>query len=586
MNETVSAKNFFEKALINIQENNLNDAEKNLLKALKILPDRFSINFNLAIVYFKKKQFNQSINVFKKILKLNITNEELYDTYDLLSKAYENKKELLNSLIFKRKCLKLKTSKENFKETANLATRINFYYLSNIILSKAYKETKDKFFLIQKELNTKYIFKTNEENDRIRKNILKFISNCSNNNKESINLTTDNLINHPTFIHSYNNYNNRDFIKKIVIFLKKIYSINDDNLLKQKNLKKNIGFFSEFFTDHTIGKLFYGLISKLDKNYFNIKIFHTLRTKPGDLKTLFDLNFETHTLPQKHQEKIDFIKKFNLDIAFFPDIGMSTELYFLSLYKIATKQITSWGHPESTENSSVDYFLSSALLEKNYDSTLNHYSEKVLLPEHLPMFFFKPKISFKKKIFKKKLYCCSQTMIKMHPDFDEIIIKIIKKDPKSKILFIKDKDKILYKFFKNRLIKKDKNIIKNIYFINPLTGEDFIHLCGISSVLLDPLYFGSGNTFHESMFYGTPTISLPTEFMRSRIVLAAYKQMKIDYKKFIASDLDDYVNKAIYFANNPDENEKIKDKLRNAADKYLYENENAAKEIDILLKNL
>ena len=586
MNETVSAKKFFEKALINIQENNLYFAEENLLKAIKILPDRFSINFNLAIVYLKKKQFDKSINIFKKILKLNITNEELYQTYDHLSKAYEIKKELLNSLIFKRKCLKLKENKKNFKETANLATRINFYYLSNIILSKAYKVTKDKFFLVQKELNTKYIFKTNEEINKIRKNILKFISNSLNDNRKDINLTTDNLINYPTFIHSYNNCNNREFIKKIVFFLKKIYLVNDNNLLKKNNKKKNIGFFSEFFTDHTIGKLFYGLISKLDKNYFNIKIFHTLSTKSGNLKTLFDFNFETHVLPQKNQEKIDFIKKFNLDIAFFPDIGMSTELYFLSLYKIASKQITSWGHPESTGNSSVDYFLSSALLEKNYDNLLHNYSEKVLLPEHLPMFYFKPKISFKKKFFKKKLYCCSQTMIKMHPDFDEIIIKIIKKDPKSKILFIKDTDKILYKFFKNRLTKKDKNIIKNIYFINPLTKENFIHLCGISSVLLDPLYFGSGNSFHESMFYGTPTISLPTEFMRSRIVLGAYKQMRVDYKKFIASDLDDYVNKAIYFANNPNENEKIKDELRNAADKYLYENENAAKEIDIILKNL
>ena len=47
--------------------------------------------------------------------------------------------------------------------------------------------------------------------------------------------------------------------------------------------------------------------------------------------------------------------------------------------------------------------------------------------------------------------------------------------------------------------------------------EDFLSLIKISDVLLDPFYFGSGNSFHESMYYGTPTVTKPTNYMKSRL---------------------------------------------------------------------
>ena len=47
-------------------------------------------------------------------------------------------------------------------------------------------------------------------------------------------------------------------------------------------------------------------------------------------------------------------------------------LYFLSYLKLAKKQITSWGHPETTGNETIDYFLTSKLLESpNSEKKLN-----------------------------------------------------------------------------------------------------------------------------------------------------------------------------------------------------------------------
>ena len=67
-------------------------------------------------------------------------------------------------------------------------------------------------------------------------------------------------------------------------------------------------------------------------------------------------------------------------------------------------------------------------------------------------------------------------------------------------------------------------------------------------MVLDPLYFGAGNSFHESMVYGTPTITMPTKFIKSRIVNAAYIQMEIDNPPVVGNKKE-YVELAIDIAN-------------------------------------
>ena len=69
---------------------------------------------------------------------------------------------------------------------------------------------------------------------------------------------------------------------------------------------------------------------------------------------------------------------------------MSSEFYYLSFIRFAKIQITTWGHPITTSNESIDYFLSSKLLETN--DAQKRFSEKLILSDYLPMYFYKPKI--------------------------------------------------------------------------------------------------------------------------------------------------------------------------------------------------
>ena len=401
------------------------------------------------------------------------------------------------------------------------------------------------------------------------------------------------MIDPPIFNISYDYKENLDINKKIVKLYRKFYpELNQSFINEKKNNKIRIGFLSEFFTNHTIGKLYRGIIFKLDPKKFDIFIFHSKHTvKSSFYKQFLEgeilSNLVNITLPNNFDEKIQSINRKNLDIVFFPDIGMSTEFYYLSFIRFAKIQITSWGHPVTTGNKSIDYFLSSKLLETQ--EAQKNYSENLLLSNYLPMYFYKPVINKKlnkDELIKKNIYFCSQTLIKIHPHFDNIIKKILDEDKKAKILFIKDKNEILSK----KLFERLKRIIPfktdQITFLEQLSLENYINKCGTSSVLLDPLYFGSGNSFHESMFYGTPTVTLPTENLKSRIVLGAYKQMQISEPP-IVKNIDEYVDKAVKIANR--DNKTMYDNkilYSQCAGKYLYENQKFILEFEEILENL
>ena len=554
------AKIFFEKALKFFNEKKFDLVEKNFEDALKLAPGRVSILENLASIYLINKKFEKSENALIELDKKGVNNDKLDEI----------------------KFYVLKNLKKN-------------HDLENFLKEKNYFKDKNKKIYINSKLLYPEFFSNDDEIVHARKNLEKNINEL--NQSKDLDLKLDGeMLEPPIFNLSYDQYENLEINTKIVQILRKIYPEVNQNYKNKSTDKLNekikIGFISEFFSNHTIAKLFKGIIFNLDKNKFEPFIFHSYKTEKSPIFQEF-INHEINSdlknivLSKNFQKNIEEIQRTNLDIIFFPDIGMSSEFYYLSFIRFAKTQITSWGHPITTGNDSIDYFLSSKLLET--ENSQKKFSEKLILSDYLPMYFYKPKIQKKlldDQMIKKNVYFCSQNLMKFHPHFDEIIAKILSKDKKAKILFIKDKSEILSKkiidrFKKNSLIDFDR-----INFLGKMSVEEYINLCGSSSVLLDTLYFGAGNSFHESMFYGTPTVSMPTENLKSRIVLGAYKQMQIENPPIVNS-IDDYVETSVDIANkNPSEMLELKKYFQKQANTHLFENKNFLDEINHIFKNL
>ena len=553
------AKKYFEKALNYYKEKKFDLVEENFEAALKFAPERVSILENLASIYFLNKKFKKSDEVINKLNNLGIVNDKLDEIKFYVLKKLEKFDELFIFL-----------KKKNY-----------------------FKNVNKKIYIASKLLYPSF-FNTAESIDSARFNLDKNIDEL--NSYEDLNLSLDGeMIDPPIFNLSYDQYENLDLNKKIVNILRKIYpELNQNSVIKDKNINKRIriGFISEFFSNHTIGKLFKGMIFHLDKKKFEIIVFHSHKTDRSPIfKEFLDAEINRGIrniiLPKNFQQSVDQIHSENLDLVFFPDIGMSTEFYYLSFIRFAKIQVTSWGHPISSSNVSIDYFLSSKLLET--ENTEKRFSEKIILSDYLPMYFYKPKIKNAlndDEIVKKNIYFCSQNLIKVHPHFDEIVSKILIKDKKAKILFVKDKNEIKFKKLIERMSKNHLLDSNRVSFLGKMGVEEYINLCGSSSILLDTLYFGAGNSFHESMFYGTPTVSMPTDNLKSRIVLGAYNQMQIE-KPPIVTSIDEYVDCAVEFANlEKNKMLELKKYFQKRANDYLFENKEFIKNINNILENL
>lgn len=546
----------FKDALRDLENKNFIIAKKKFLNLLKSYPENINLLKNLSLAYFKNLEFFQARKIIYKIINNGNKDKQIIEFLLLILKKLDRADEII------------KIINENLN-----------------IINPKYK--------LLSTYERPIIPSSNEEIETIRKNTIENIDKIL---KENINtITVDkNYLDPPIFSYSYDNYNNLEISKKFYNLFKKFYiDLNENLKIKKINKTKKIciGFVSEFLNNHTIEKLFKGLIISLDPQIFDIKLFYINDksvNKDFFSQEISAKNFVTIKLPSSLKDKAQIILNQNLDILFYPDIGMSSKTYYLTFFRLAQKQITSWGHPETTGNPNIDYFLSSNLLEIDISKAQKHYSEKLILSDYLPMYFYKPKINplNNDEISKKNIYSCPQTLFKIHPDFDDIILKILKKDSKAKFFLINDNDKILSKKIFERLKKKDSANLERLFFLDKMSNENYIHHCGRASVLLDPLYFGAGNSFHESMFYGTQTVSMPTNFLKSRIVLGAYKQMNINEPP-IVNNTEDYIDMTIFLANMSAKSILERKKYyAECAENNLFTNEKALKSIEKILINI
>ena len=549
-----SSEILFQKGIDYFKNKNFKESEKCFENLKNILPSNKDVLKNLIICYFQNKKFESCEKTIEEMLTLGHKESKLIELLLLILKQQDKADKILK------------------------------------LIAKEKKNINPKYNLLEK-FERSAIPMSNEELDDFRQKTLNKVDGAIAEN--AINLKIDeHLLDPPLFYYSYENKNNLELSKKLHILIKNSYPELQQNFQIEniKNKKIKIGFISEFFFNHTISKLFKGLILGLDTSIFDINIFHLDGNKGLDHEFLEHEKknlLKIIPLPKDFNKKVDMILKEKLDTIFYPDIGFSSKLYHLSFLKLAKIQITSWGHPETTGNPNIDYFLSSKLLEINFNDAQKHYSEKLLLCDFLPMYYSKPKIKriSDEDLQSNNVYSCPQTMFKLHPDFDEIILKICKEDKKAKIYFIKSKEEIFSKKIFERLKKKMPNFINQIFFIDSLSGEEYINHCGRASVLLDPFYFGAGNSFHESMFYGTATVTMPTNFLRGKIVEGAYKQLEI-IEPPIVKTVDEYVSSAIELANlNPKKMLEQKKYYEKCADKNLFENKKALQSFqDILIK--
>ena len=590
-NNKKKAENLFIEGLNKLKNKDFLNAKTLFFSASQLFPERTSILYNLALSHYYLEEKIDSINILKKIILADSTD---FDSIKLLLIILLDQNRF-NEILEITYNLDTKTEEKYKNDILDL-----FYEITSKLLVVGDLDINQKFYkkylsLDQKNLETylESLFIVSSiyiDNAKFNSSRSKFQENLENIKDLEINnyKKKDRFPRIMTFYLSYNNENNLPILKKFTQNISKLYPVLNMQLnLKYSSLmsKIRIGFVSEFLTDHTIGKLFSSLILELDANKFDVTVFHSSKTKNGYIKKLIDLKVRTVNLPSLLKDKIKVLENAKLDIVFYTDIGMSGDLYYLTFYRFAKFQINTWGHPETSGNNNIDYFLSNEMSE-SYDSS-KYYSEKLIKFKNFNIYCDTPR--FNNKEFKynfpqnKNIYFCPQTIFKLVPDFDEVLKGIIDLDQKALIFFIKDSYHHQYKIFLQR-IKNKKIDLDKIIFLDRLSQSEFIYLCGKSDVLLDPLYFGAGNSFMETFLYPAPLVTCPGTFLRSRLALGLYKQLNVQDAP-ICKSTNDYVFKAVELANNKKNNILIREQISEKG-KFFFKNKNVLTEYENFFLNL
>ncbi len=347
-----------------------------------------------------------------------------------------------------------------------------------------------------------------------------------------------------------------------------------------------IGFVSRYFFNHTIGKLNAGLIHQLSSQLFEVVVMRfpgNDHDKVADfIRQGADSNFTLAVdLPTARRQIADL----ELDVLYYPEIGMDMRTYLLAFSRLAPVQCVSWGHPVTTGIPNVDYFLSSADLEP--EGADGHYTERLVKLKSLTAYYYRPMLAppaLTRADFglspDDTLYVCPQTLFKIHPDFDAILGGILRADPRGRVIFLKGLESNFSVLLTQRFKRTLPDVVERILFLDWQPADRFLHLLANCDVMLDPVRFGGGNTSLEGFAVGIPIVTLAGGFLRTRLTYAMYRTMGLD--DCVASNPDDYVRRAVHLGVDPDYRQLVRDRIlsRNAV---LYESADAVHELERFL---
>ena len=351
---------------------------------------------------------------------------------------------------------------------------------------------------------------------------------------------------------------------------------------KSQHKKIRVGFVSAHLGSHTIGKLNYGLISGLNRNKFKIFIFHlgTDKRKTDQIRDKFRNNVdEIFFLKPTLTAMRSSIEKIKLDILYYPDIGMDPVSYFLSFSRLARIQCVTWGHPVSTGVSTIDYFISSKIIDAKLNDS--QYTEKLLRLDQFSTDYSRPilpNLTKSRSDFNLKddanIYFCPQSLFKLHPDFDKILGEILRADPNGEIILLEGQHQEWGIKLRTRLNTTIPDVTARIKFIPRLNGSDFLECISLANVILDTPHFCGGNTSYEAFSLGKIIVTLPSRFLRGRLTMGLYHQMGI--KRFIAKNPEEYVKLAVKFGVNR-EAQSIAERDIRHANKAIFDTQTATK---------
>jgi predicted O-linked N-acetylglucosamine transferase (SPINDLY family) len=250
------------------------------------------------------------------------------------------------------------------------------------------------------------------------------------------------------------------------------------------------------------------------------------------------------------QKSIGLVREAACDLIYYWEVGSDAMNYFLPFARLAPVQCTGWASTLTSGVPSVDYFLSSALVETS-DSD-EQYTEKLWRSKTL--FMCTPRLPSVTPAYPayfglpddRHHYVCVQNPLKLHPDFDFLMAGILEADPFGLVVLVADHSGNVARLLAERFARGIPHVAERIVFLPRQSFADYCRLLQLAHVVLDTRHFGAGVTCYDIFSFNLPIVTWPGELLPGRFTQACYQKMGVE--DLIAHSGEDYAKKAVQVA--------------------------------------
>lgn len=345
-----------------------------------------------------------------------------------------------------------------------------------------------------------------------------------------------------------------------------------------------IGYLSSNFCHQAVSYYMANRIFFADKQQFEVHVFSLEKrhdTMTDRIKGFAD-RFVPFTDFNNLAAMAEVVKKSELDILIFADIGMDQITYQLAAMRLAPVQCVLVGHGVTTGLPTMEYYLSG---DFEAPSAQNHYREQLIrlpnlgaaqLPPPSPPTGKLTRASFGLPDDKVLLVSCANG-IKHGPERDALMVRILQQAPQAMI--------VLKPFMSPDLIQpqwmrrvqdaaRRGGVEDRLRVIPPLQqGKDIMDFLAMADIQLDTYPYGGWTTNMEAVYAGLAIVTQEGEQARSR--WGAHILRALGIKAGIARNEDAYVAQAVALVNDEALREQVRAQIRARAKEVLFNGEAA-----------
>jgi predicted O-linked N-acetylglucosamine transferase (SPINDLY family) len=352
----------------------------------------------------------------------------------------------------------------------------------------------------------------------------------------------------------------------------------------KSNQRIKIGYLSYFLCGWSGTVLFLNWLKYADNQNFEIYSYHIGHQIDAATQLFHSYSTKFYHLPNNLEQVCQQVIDDNLDVLIFPELGMDATTLCIAGLRLAPIQCMAWGQPVTSGLPTIDYFLSSELMEPVNGQ--DHYTEKLVCLPGVGISYPAIKVDSIRRnrlFFELRedaiVYISSQAGYKYLPQHDYIYAEIARQVPNAQFMFLRCG--ISQERLKRAFAAVGLDSLDYCVFSPVLPRDDYFDLLSLADIYLDTFDWAGGNTTLDAIACHLPIVTCPGEFMRGRHSYGFLQTMGVT--ETIADDASQYIKIAVRLAVDIDWRSSVREALKLSIN-VLFDNPTATQNLEAFIK--